>query len=115
MPFAPTVLLVSGNDDFRAVVTRVLSRAGYHVVAASHTGHALLAGLTKPIDLVAAELSMDEMSGPALTGRLRRHHPGVQALYFGNAGSPLAEDVLVRPFTGDDLLARLHATMLTAA
>jgi DNA-binding response OmpR family regulator len=106
---------VTGDDDFRAVATRVLSRAGYRVVSASHSGHALLAGLIEPIDLVAAELSMDEMTGHSLTTRLRRYHPGIQAVYFGNSGSAPSEDVLVRPFTRDDLLARLRATLLSAA
>jgi len=93
-------------------VARVLTREGYRVVTATHSGHALLAGLTSgPIDILAAELSMPEMSGPALADRVRRLHPDMQAVYFTNAGTTECESVLVRPFTRDDLLGRLQALM----
>jgi CheY-like chemotaxis protein len=106
---ATTVLLVTGDDDLRAVATRVLVREGYRVVPAAHSGHALLAGLAGgPIDVIAAEISMDEMSGPALTDRLRRLHPDVQAIYFAGEGTLESDGVLVRPFTRDDLLAQLE-------
>jgi CheY-like chemotaxis protein len=105
-----TVLLVTEDSDLRAVVARVLTREGYRVVTAPHSGHALLAGLTSgPIDILAAELSMPEMSGPALADRLRRLHPELQTLYFTHAGTTECEGVLVRPFTRDDLLGRLQA------
>jgi CheY-like chemotaxis protein len=104
-----TILLVTGDHDLRAVVTRVLRREGYRVVAATHTGHALLAGLKDgPIDILATELSMDEMSGPALADRLRRLHPELRTLYFANPGSSECGGVLVRPFTRDDLIGRLR-------
>lgn len=103
-----TVLLVTGDSDFRAVAGRVLARDGYRVVSAAHSGHALLACLTSGrIDLVATELSMEEMSGPALTERLRRHHPELRAVYFAETGTPEREGVLVRPFTRDELLLQL--------
>jgi CheY-like chemotaxis protein len=105
----PTVLLVTGDANLRDVAARVLECDGYHVLAAAHSGHALLAGMTSTrIDALAAELSMDEMSGPALAERLRRHHPGLRALYFGQSATPECGNVLVRPFTRDDLLTRLE-------
>jgi CheY-like chemotaxis protein len=104
-----TVLLVTGDDDLRAVATRILTREGYRVVAAAHSGHALLAGLRNaPIDILATEMAMDEMSGPSLAERLRRLHPDLRTVYFANAGTPECEGVLVRPFTRDDLLGRLQ-------
>ncbi len=103
-----TVLLVTPDSNLRAVAVRVLTREGYRVVTAAHSGHALLAGLTSgPIDLVATEISMDEMSGPALTERLRRHHPELRAVYFAATGTPECDGLLVRPFTRDELLMRL--------
>lgn len=108
----PTVLLVTAEDGLRAVTGRVLAREGYRVVSASHSGHALLASLTSgPIDVVVSELIMDDMSGPALADCLRRHHPGLQTIFFANSGTPRAEGTLVRPFTRDDLLARLEALL----
>lgn len=104
----PTVLVVTSDADLRAVAARVLAGAGYRVLTASHGGHALLACMSaEGVDLLAAELSMDDMSGPALTTRLRRLCPGLRAVYFANAGTHECEGVLVRPFTRDDLLVTL--------
>lgn len=105
----PTVLLVTGDSDLRAAAARVLERAGYRVVTAAHSGHALLACLTpNRVDILATELSMDDASGPVLAERLRRHHPGLQTVYFANAGTTARAGVVVRPFTSVELLAGLE-------
>jgi len=103
-----TVLVVTGDNDLRTAAARVLAGDGYRVVTAAHSGHALLACfLSGTIDLVATELSMEEMSGPALTDRLRRHHPELRAVYFAETGTPECDGVLVRPFTGEKLLLQV--------
>ncbi|HEX6973935.1 MAG TPA: response regulator [Vicinamibacterales bacterium] len=114
-PARPSVLLVTGDTDLRAAVARALERQGYDVHAAAHAGHAWLACLTaRRLDVVIAELSMDDTSGPALAERLRRHHPDVQALYFAKSGTPECDNVLVRPFTRDDLVTRLDELLALA-
>lgn len=112
----PTVLLVTGDSDLRAAAARALERHGYEVHAAAHSGHAWLKCLTAGrLDAVVTELSMDETSGPALAERLRTHHPDLPALYFAKSGTPECENVLVRPFTRDDLVARLDGLVATSA
>ncbi len=109
-PPGRTILLVTGDHELRTVLTRVLAREGYRIVAAPHSGHALLAGLSDDrIDVLATELSMEEMTGPALADRLRRLHPGLRTIYFANPGASECTGALVRPFTRDDLIARLQA------
>lgn len=103
----PTLLLVTGNADLRAVAARVLAREGYHVVIAAHSGHALLACLSGRIDIMVAELALEDMTGPALAETLRRHQPALRAVYLGDAGTSPAEGVIVRPFTRDDLVLQL--------
>lgn len=103
------VLIVSGDANLREAAARVATREGYRALTAAHAGHALLASLRERIDLLAAELSMEEMSGPALAEKLRRHTPGMGTVYFGTAGTRECEGILVRPFTGDDLLRALLA------
>lgn len=106
----PVVLVVTGDRNLREASARALGRAGYRVLTAAHAGHAVLACLRAgQVDLLAAELSMDDLSGPALADRLRRHCPALATVYFGNSGTPDCEGVLVRPFTRDDLLAALSA------
>ena len=107
---------MSADAAWREVAFRVLTTEGYEVVAAAHSGHATLGCLTAArLDAVVADFSMDDMSGPALVERLRRHHPGVQALYLAPPGTPEADNVLVRPFTRDDLLARLEQSLATTS
>ncbi|MEX1130059.1 MAG: response regulator [Vicinamibacterales bacterium] len=107
---APVVLVVTPDADLREVSARVLAREGYRVVTAAHAGHAVLACLDAGrIDLLAVELSMDDVSGPQLAGRLRRHCPDLATVFFANSGTPECKGVLVRPFTRDDLLAALVA------
>ena len=104
----PTVLVVTSDADLRAAASRALTGAGYRVLTAPHAGHALLACLSaERVDLLAADLSMDDMSGPALATRLRRLCPGLRAVYFAGPGTHECEGVLVRPFTRDDLLTTL--------
>lgn len=106
----PTVLLVTGDANLRTAASRALAFAGYTVVSAAHSGHAVLAALkTGRIDVLMSELAMDDVSGPGLANRLRRHHPDLQAVYFAHAGTPECDGVLVRPFTREDLLERLGA------
>lgn len=103
------VLLVTGDGDLRAAGARALAREGYRVRVAAHSGHALLAGLTSRVDVLIAEFSAPDISGPALAEQLRRHHPELKVVFMANPGTPEGLDhVVVRPFTRDDLIARLR-------
>jgi DNA-binding response OmpR family regulator len=105
------VLLVTADPDLREVGERVLTREGYRVRVAAHSGHAVLAGLTSRVDVLVAELASQDISGPALAQLLRRYHPELRTVFMANPGTPDGLDhVVVRPFTRDDLLARIAPT-----
>jgi CheY-like chemotaxis protein len=105
----PAVLVALADANLRAAASRVLARAGYRVLTASHSGHALLACLTGGrIDVLLSDLRMDDDSGRALAERLRRHNPDLRGLYFSNNPVDAAADVLVNPVTADDLLQALE-------
>ena len=102
------VLVVTPDANLREVSARVLTREGYRVATAAHAGHAVLACLSAGrVDILAVELCMEDVSGPALADRLRRHCPDLRAVYFAKSGTPECEGVIVRPFTRDDLLSVL--------
>ena len=106
------VLFVSADANLRSVVTRVLERDSYRVHAVAHSGHALLACRSGEFDVVVAELSGPDMSGPMLAEQLRRHCPGLSTVFLANPGTPEGVDnVLVRPFTRDDLVDRLQLAL----
>lgn len=111
----PVVLVVTPDHGLRESAARVLRRAGYRVVTAAHAGHATLACIRAGrVDLLATELTMEDMSGPALAARVRRHCPEMQTVYFAGLGTRECDGVLVRPFTRDDLLAALHRATTAA-
>ena len=106
-----SVLVVSEDPALGSVCLETLEDAGYHVVCARHSGHALLECLSgrKP-DVLVTELSMPDGSGPALARRLRRYFPDLRTVYVANAGTMLeATNVLIRPFSSAELLLRVRA------
>ncbi len=105
-PQRPVALVVTGDDQLRDASARAFAGEGYTVLTAAHGGHALLACMKAGrIDLLATELSMEDVSGPALAARLRRFCPSMATIFFAPAGATECEGVLVRPFTRIDLLA----------
>ena len=106
-----TIALVTDDRDLRQACARVLRHQEHVVFEGSHAGHAMLACLKgQPIDLLISELSMADVSGPALARRMLRHSPGLRAIYLARVGTTYeSENVLVRPFTREDLLRRIAA------
>jgi len=119
-PAPPRLLLVEPNRSAMGVLARRLSEAGYRV-AAAESAQAAVAELHRlPVELVLAELAMPRMSGIELTRLIRddssfRDLPvilisgrsdrsgAVRALEAG------ADDVVVKPFHNEVLLARAQA------
>jgi DNA-binding response OmpR family regulator len=108
----PMVLLVSEDANLRAAISRVLPLEGYDVVTARHSGHALLACLTRHVDILVTERALVQESGAALARRLKRYQPELRVVFLGPQGeSERDEDLLARPFTSEDLVARLGAAL----
>lgn len=109
---APRVAVVAEDHELSEACARMLRQEGYAVETAPHSGHALLACLEgRPADVLIAELSMDEGSGPALARRMRRFNPNLRTIFIARRGATAsaAEGVLVRPFTRHELLACLQS------
>jgi DNA-binding response OmpR family regulator len=109
----PSVLVVTEDGALATACRGTLEQAGYDVTCASHSGHALLECLSgHRADVLLTELSMPDGSGPALAERLRRYHPQMQAVYLAAPGTMVdAGNVLVRPFSRDELLTRVRASV----
>ena len=141
----PSVLVVTDDGALAGVCRDALEQAGYEVIYASHSGHALLQCLKgHRADILLTDLSMPDGLGTALARRLRRYFPDMQAIYFAGPSSAGSEDarpegtpegraydrdarpqrrasdrgsvvdarnVLLRPFSGDDLLTRVRGLL----
>jgi two-component system cell cycle sensor histidine kinase/response regulator CckA len=118
-----TVLLVDDNPGARSFVRRVLEEHGFRVVAASSAEEALSSteASTSPPDLVVSDVIMPGRSGPELAAHLRQRWPALRCLfvsgYLGDValgeGFDPARDLVQKPFTASQLLARI-ATKLEA-
>jgi len=110
-----TILIVTGDGNFSAAVTRVLEQEGFEVAIAPHAGHAFLAAITRTrIDVLITDLALDDMTGDALAATLRRYHPALRSLYIADSPARQSGGVLVRPFTRDELLHELSTLPLAA-
>ncbi len=108
----PQVLFVSEDANLRAAIGRVLPLEGYDVVTARHSGHALLACLTRRVDILVTERMLVQESGAALARRLKRYQPELRVIFLGPPGESDGDnDLLPRPFTSEDLIARLGAAL----
>lgn len=89
-----TILIVEDEGALRAVVCRVLRRAGYRVLEANGGQEALSASERHEgkIDLLLTDVVMPEMSGRELAEQLTKRRPGLEVLYM----SGYTDDAMVR-------------------
>ena len=122
---APRILLVEPNRSAMGVLARRLSEAGYRVAAAESAQVAVAELHRLPVDLVLVELAMPLMGGIELARMIRDDTAvhdlpvilisgrsdrtgAVRALKAG------ADDVVVKPFHHEVLLARIARQLARA-
>jgi PAS domain S-box-containing protein len=116
-----TVLLVEDEEAVQRTTVRMLQSLGYTVRAAGSGTEALaLAEAEGPIDLLATDVVMPGIKGPALAAMLAQRRPGLRTLFMsGYAASALGEGgvlgeavhFLQKPFTLDDLARAVQAAL----
>ena len=119
------ILLVEDQDVVRSVTRRLLEAAGYQVVEAQSGRDALsLPGeqLTQ-IDLLLTDVVMPAMSGMDIAQRLAEIRPDLPVLYMSgftrdevlhDARTDRPAHFLQKPFTRDQLLAKIKAALAPA-
>lgn len=68
-----TILVVDDEAPIRQLVSRVLERRGYRVVACQNAAEAQ--AVSEPIDVLVVDLILPEVNGRELTDALRRRQP----------------------------------------
>ncbi len=115
-PPGVTVLLVDDHDDTLAVLTRLLRRAGYVVMAAQAAAQAVAIAGEGQCRVVVSDIGLPGTTGIELMRQLRASHPmpGIALSGYGDAETaeraPEAgfDAFLVKPVAIGPLLAELR-------
>jgi PAS domain S-box-containing protein len=117
-----TILVVDDEDGIREVASRILTRAGYRILAAANGQEALGIALAHPeaIHAVLSDIVMPRMTGPGFVAELHQVRPEIPVLYMSGFAEPLMNDqgqlprgvaVVGKPFTREDLLRAVQTTL----
>jgi CheY-like chemotaxis protein len=119
-----TILLAEDEDGVRQAVTRILTQAGYHVLAAPNGQEALTIAERHEgiIHALITDVVMPGMNGRQLGEALQRARPGTPVLHMSGFAAPIMTEqgllapgvtIVCKPFTKSELLNAL-STVLNA-
>ena len=109
------ILMVEDSDVVRGVLVRVISNAGYDVVAAEDPAVALeILEREPPFDLLLSDIVLPGMNGVELAAKIQELQPSIRVLFMSGYQREHRvdpEQLLAKPFANDELLAKLEATL----
>jgi DNA-binding response OmpR family regulator len=117
------ILLIDDEPGIRNFVSRGMRGEGFTVDLASDGDAGIKAALGPPYDLIILDLLLPDLSGIDVLRRLIRQHPGQPVIVLSALGDTPskvasleagAEDYLVKPFSFEELLARVRARLRDA-
>ena len=112
-----TILLVEDEPAVRQLFSRTLTRAGYRVHEARNGQEALklFDQYGESIDLLLTDMRMPFMGGAELAKQLRARRRTLKLLcisgYAGGSEFEFAEDFLAKPFSREQLLAKVREVL----
>jgi two-component system, cell cycle sensor histidine kinase and response regulator CckA len=121
----PTVLVVDDNTMVRKLTCQMLRKAGYAVLAAEDSEHALelVATHPEPIDLLLTDIVMPKVGGLELAHRCQELRPDLEVLFVSGYGDDATVKVgvldpgyafLQKPFTYDELADKVDRLLVSA-
>jgi len=114
------ILIIEDELPMRTALHDVLVSEDYRVLTASDGEAGLRRALAEKPDLILLDIMMPKLDGFALCAELRRHSNSVPILMLTAKGQVEdrvtgldagADDYLVKPFSTDELLARVRALL----
>ncbi len=110
------ILCTEDDQDTRDLIDFVLTEYGYEVICTHSTDHAIEIAKTQHFDLYLVDNWMPELSGTALTEKLRQFDIKTPVLFYSAAAYESdkeaarlsgAQGYLVKPADGDHLIAEV--------
>lgn len=114
------ILVIDDDPAVTSVLKRGLSYEGFAVDTASHGAEGLTLARERPPDLVILDIMMPGLNGLEVLQRLRAADEHLPVLLLTARDAPAdqvqglesgADDYVVKPFTFEVLVARLHALL----
>ena len=123
---APLVLVADDEEDIRSLVAFRLRRAGYEVITAVDGEEALLLATTRLPDLAVLDMMMPKATGLEVLRSMREHEatkdiPVILLTARAQEGDVIrgfeagADDYVKKPFSPQDLQARVQALLERSA
>ena len=117
------ILVIDDEDDIRSLLAARLTRADYDVVVAANGLEGLRLFYSDRPDLVVLDIAMPEMDGWQVLERLREvsNVPVLMLTALADERDKVkglragADDYVTKPFSGEELLARVEAALRRAA
>ena len=112
-----TILLVEDEPAVRQLFAQALKRAGYSVYEARNGQEAmkLFDQHGESIDMLLTDMRMPYMGGAELAHQLRAKRKSLKLIcvsgYPGGTDDDTASDFLAKPFSRDDLLAKVREVL----
>ena len=117
------ILLVDDDDQFLAMLSKVLTHAGYQVQEATEGQQALRLYESHPSDVVVTDLVMPGKEGLEMIVELKQHHPEAKIIAISGAGRDASQDylkmakafgaqrVLRKPFSNREILEAISQVL----
>ena len=116
----PTILVVDDDVTIREMITKILSRNGYHVVLASDGFEALNLLERDQMKIVITDMKMPEMDGMELIELISKNYPDVKIIAMTafddiytikDAIMKGADEYITKPFNPEELILRIEAIL----
>ncbi len=99
MTASRTILIIDDNDDFRSMLNKMLSRAGYLITEAENGAKGVEAYRQHAVDLVITDLFMPEKDGTETARELKKLDPNVKIIAVSGGGARIVnvdfEDIML--------------------
>ncbi len=118
------LLLIEDEASLRAALVPLLQDAGYHVQSAADGTTGLERAVTGTFDLILLDIMLPGIDGFAICREIRKRGHTMPVLMLTARGTVNdrirgldggADDYLVKPFSGHELLARIRALLRRVA
>ena len=117
------ILIIEDETPMRTALADLLTAEGHRVLSAADGEHGLERAVSEKPDLILLDVMMPKLDGFALCTELRRLANEVPVLMLTAKGQiedrvngldAGADDYVVKPFSGEELLARIRALLRRA-